>query len=202
MDSRARQIWLSAEKWSQGKGVSPEYGAFRFAANVRETLQKGVQLFVLSSACMPHDVLLVDDHKIMRDGLKAILGRGDEFRVVGEAENGADAVRFVKRALDEQGSRIPSFKTARFWGAPKGSLDRSPLPAENRAVRGMGADPAAHCCGADADSRFRGSNGNYRLHYRQRRCVCKTWSPSRRLLYTFRSREGKMEILAQMRIYA
>ena len=46
---------------------------------------------------MPFDVLLVDDHKIMRDGIKAILNRGDEFRVVGEAENGPDAVQFVKR---------------------------------------------------------------------------------------------------------
>jgi DNA-binding NarL/FixJ family response regulator len=45
---------------------------------------------------MRFDVLLVDDHKIMRDGIKAILGRGDEFRVVGEAENGTDAVQFVK----------------------------------------------------------------------------------------------------------
>jgi DNA-binding NarL/FixJ family response regulator len=46
---------------------------------------------------MPFDVLLVEDHKIMRDGIKAILGRSDEFRVVGEAETGTDAVLFVKR---------------------------------------------------------------------------------------------------------
>jgi DNA-binding NarL/FixJ family response regulator len=46
---------------------------------------------------MPLDVLLVDDHKIMRDGIKAILSRGNEFRVVGEAENGAEAVQFCKR---------------------------------------------------------------------------------------------------------
>jgi DNA-binding NarL/FixJ family response regulator len=45
---------------------------------------------------MPFDVLLVDDHKIMRDGIKAILARADDFRVVGEAENGTDAVQFVK----------------------------------------------------------------------------------------------------------
>ena len=45
---------------------------------------------------MAHDVLLVDDHKIMRDGIKAILSRGDEFRVAGEAETGSDAVQFVK----------------------------------------------------------------------------------------------------------
>jgi len=46
---------------------------------------------------MPFDVLLVDDHKIMRDGIKAILSRTDEFRVAGEAENGPDAVQFVKQ---------------------------------------------------------------------------------------------------------
>jgi DNA-binding NarL/FixJ family response regulator len=46
---------------------------------------------------MPIDVLLVDDHKIMRDGIKAILGRADDFRVVGEAETGTDAVQFVKK---------------------------------------------------------------------------------------------------------
>src|SRR5580704_5891136 len=46
---------------------------------------------------MAFDVLLVDDHKIMRDGIKAILSRGSEFRVVGEAENGPDAVQSTKR---------------------------------------------------------------------------------------------------------
>src|SRR6202050_4648194 len=45
---------------------------------------------------MSFHVLLVDDHKIMRDGIKAILGRGDEFHVVGESETGTDAVQFVK----------------------------------------------------------------------------------------------------------
>jgi DNA-binding NarL/FixJ family response regulator len=46
---------------------------------------------------MVFDVLLVDDHKIMRDGIKAILTRSSEFRVAGEAENGTDAVQFVKK---------------------------------------------------------------------------------------------------------
>jgi DNA-binding NarL/FixJ family response regulator len=45
---------------------------------------------------MPIDVLLVDDHKIMRDGIKAILCRAEDFRVVGEAESGTDAMQFVK----------------------------------------------------------------------------------------------------------
>jgi DNA-binding NarL/FixJ family response regulator len=47
---------------------------------------------------MPHDVLLVDYQKLMRDGIRAILERSSEFRVVGEAESGADAVRLCKKA--------------------------------------------------------------------------------------------------------
>jgi two-component system response regulator DegU len=50
---------------------------------------------------MPVDVLLVDDHKIMRDGIKAILERDPEFRVVGEAETGSDALLFVKNHKPE-----------------------------------------------------------------------------------------------------
>jgi DNA-binding NarL/FixJ family response regulator len=46
---------------------------------------------------MTFSVLLVDDHKIMRDGIKAILKHSDEFVVVGEAENGADAVQYCKK---------------------------------------------------------------------------------------------------------
>ena len=41
---------------------------------------------------MASSVLLVDDHKIMRDGIKAILTRTTEFDVVGEAENSEDAL--------------------------------------------------------------------------------------------------------------
>lgn len=47
---------------------------------------------------MPHEVLLVDDHKIMRDGLKAILRQSDEFRVIAEAETGPEAVSFCRRS--------------------------------------------------------------------------------------------------------
>ena len=46
---------------------------------------------------MHYDLLLVDDHKIMRDGIKAILKFTDEFRVVGEAETGTDAVQMCKK---------------------------------------------------------------------------------------------------------
>ena len=42
-------------------------------------------------------VLLVDDHKIMRDGIRAILKIHDEFDVIGETDNGAEAVNLVRQ---------------------------------------------------------------------------------------------------------
>jgi len=47
---------------------------------------------------MPFDIVLVDDHKLVRDGVRTILERGGDFRVVGEAENGADAVHLCRKA--------------------------------------------------------------------------------------------------------
>ena len=38
------------------------------------------------------DVLLVDDHKVFRQGLSALLGAEEDIAVVGEAGNGAEAV--------------------------------------------------------------------------------------------------------------
>lgn len=40
-------------------------------------------------------VLLVDDHRIMREGLKALLEHEQNMEVVGEAENGYEAVRLA-----------------------------------------------------------------------------------------------------------
>src|SRR6185369_17192268 len=50
---------------------------------------------------MTFDIVLVDDHKLVRDGVKTILERGTEFRVVGEAENGSDAVQLCKKVSPE-----------------------------------------------------------------------------------------------------
>lgn len=50
---------------------------------------------------MPSDVLLVDDHKIMRDGIKAILRHSDDFHVVAEAESGPEAVQICKKQHPE-----------------------------------------------------------------------------------------------------
>jgi DNA-binding NarL/FixJ family response regulator len=50
---------------------------------------------------MGYRVLLVDDHKILRDGIRAILDRSTDFDVVGEAENGSDALQLAKRLRPE-----------------------------------------------------------------------------------------------------
>jgi len=47
---------------------------------------------------MAYDILLVDDHKMVREGLRAILERNPEFRVVGEADSGTEAVQFCKKS--------------------------------------------------------------------------------------------------------
>lgn len=44
-----------------------------------------------------YTILLVDDHQIMRDGLRALLEGSGEFQVVGEAETGGQAVAAAAR---------------------------------------------------------------------------------------------------------
>ncbi len=45
----------------------------------------------------PIRVALVDDHSLVRDGIKALLAIMPALEVVGEAEDGADALEMVKR---------------------------------------------------------------------------------------------------------
>ena len=44
----------------------------------------------------PIRIVVADDHPVVRDGLVAMLRAGSEFDVVGEATNGAEAVRLVE----------------------------------------------------------------------------------------------------------
>jgi DNA-binding NarL/FixJ family response regulator len=46
-------------------------------------------------------VLLVEDHKILRDGIKAILDCGSEFQVMGETGNGTEAVQICKKQVPD-----------------------------------------------------------------------------------------------------
>jgi two-component system NarL family response regulator len=41
-------------------------------------------------------VLLVDDHKILRDALRAVLEQEEDMAVAGEASNGLDALKLIK----------------------------------------------------------------------------------------------------------
>jgi DNA-binding NarL/FixJ family response regulator len=41
-------------------------------------------------------LLLVDDHRMMREGLRALLEAHDSFDVIGEADNGRDAVKMTE----------------------------------------------------------------------------------------------------------
>jgi DNA-binding NarL/FixJ family response regulator len=45
---------------------------------------------------MPLNILLVDDHRILRDGLKAILRPSEDFQVIGETDSGCQAVQICK----------------------------------------------------------------------------------------------------------
>jgi len=49
------------------------------------------------SSAQPIRVLLVDDHVVVRKGLRALLDRERDIEIVGEAENGAEAVRAAAR---------------------------------------------------------------------------------------------------------
>lgn len=43
------------------------------------------------------NIILVDDHKIIRKSIKAILSSEDDFSIIGEAENGKEAIDLVEQ---------------------------------------------------------------------------------------------------------
>ena len=46
-------------------------------------------------------VLLVDDHTVVRQGLRALLSLEDDIEVVGEAENGRQAVQMAMKMIPD-----------------------------------------------------------------------------------------------------
>ena len=41
---------------------------------------------------MSHKILIVDDHLVVREGLKLLVGLNDDFETIGVADNGKEAV--------------------------------------------------------------------------------------------------------------
>jgi DNA-binding NarL/FixJ family response regulator len=64
-------------------------------------------------------VLIVEDHRLMRDGLKAMLSAEKDYEVIGEAQNGQDAIHLVKGSrpdlvlLDINMPRVDGFSVLR-----------------------------------------------------------------------------------------
>ena len=42
-------------------------------------------------------IILADDHNVLREGLKSLLTQQEDFEVIGEADNGQEAVRLTKK---------------------------------------------------------------------------------------------------------
>jgi len=50
---------------------------------------------------MAKRILLADDHKIMREGLRALIEKHPQFEIVGEAEDGRTAVRLAEKLMPD-----------------------------------------------------------------------------------------------------
>ncbi len=68
----------------------------------------------------PYKVLLADDHKIVRDGIKALLEDEDQFQIVAEAGHGKEAIALCKEhpvdiaIIDLNMPEMDGLKTIKF----------------------------------------------------------------------------------------
>ena len=46
---------------------------------------------------MPVKILMVDDHKIVREGLCALVNNEPDMEVIGEAQDGVEAIKLTRR---------------------------------------------------------------------------------------------------------
>ena len=48
-----------------------------------------------------HQIFIVEDHQLFREGLKSMLNKREDIEIVGEAEDGLEAVRRIRKAKPE-----------------------------------------------------------------------------------------------------
>lgn len=75
-------------------------------------------------------VVLVDDHAVVRAGVKAVLSSAKDIQVIGEASNGRDGVAMVERlnpdvvVMDLSMGEMDGITATMTW-SPKGRRQRS-----------------------------------------------------------------------------
>ncbi len=74
-------------------------------------------------------VVLADDHKVVREGLGALLGTEPDFRVIGETGDGLEAVRLVKRLRPDVLILDLTMPGLAAWRSPIKSGSNYPRPA-------------------------------------------------------------------------
>jgi DNA-binding NarL/FixJ family response regulator len=90
-------------------------------------------------------ILLADDHKIMREGLRSLLGREQGLKIVGEAEDGRMAVSLAQTLkpdiviLDIGMPDLNGIEAARQIreGAPQAKIIALSMHADKRFISGM-----------------------------------------------------------------
>lgn len=55
----------------------------------------------MSAMEQAHSIVIVEDHRILREGLRSLLAQNPDFNIVGEAENGLEAVRRVRELMPD-----------------------------------------------------------------------------------------------------
>jgi DNA-binding NarL/FixJ family response regulator len=49
----------------------------------------------------PNSILIADDHALFREGLRELIGHWDDFHLVGEVENGQEALGFCRKLIPD-----------------------------------------------------------------------------------------------------
>ena len=78
---------------------------------------------------MTTKILIADDHKILREGLRSLLEEQSDIQVVGEAENGRDAVYLATKL--EPDVVVIDIAMPDLNGIEAARESRKPLPGSN-----------------------------------------------------------------------